>query len=1377
MEKVQKEKQGLLMELENEAKRSSSGLEKLEKQKEIINNLNDEVTIQKNQCERLKEEKSQILNEAKEKEKRFKLECKEVFEKSHSQNKSLECTLLHLKSELSLSQSLRNELEQKIARDDEDFLALQDQNIHLQEKVGTLDKKSNEFCDREVKLIAENTYLNESLKNASDESKRLKNCYENVQHHLETIKTTLSEKEQENDTLQKKLLSNYEIINELKQVTLNSKSEINHLKCNAIKNTQKLERINKELVHERNTVSTLIQDKTNIEELFRRSQNLETNLKNDLEKTKLQVNDIRNENLSLKKENRMVHSKLDQEEKSTQHLKSDIQTLSVEKLKINDALMETARDLDKANEDLYQVCSTVSRLSSITRIMLNENQVNESAMEISCAKEDENSKPSCLSPNSSALHVKSTTNTVIEELGSLENSLKGIDSILKQLVENETTLKNNISELNLMNKRLQDQHERQQEEYETLNENQKCLLQKNDHLEAENRERTKLCEKLKGERSRAQELLSNECTTSKEISKELTILKEEKQRLLEKNKDLTKSRDEHEKDNVDLNAKNRGLELEIQGMCEKYSSLKRRYTALYQEKREIDEKALTTKEQIHALENDLEASVQYSDLLEKRYAEESENNTNLRLQVEMLGSQVSELEENLKTSLNDIEEKNSKIMIADEEIRQTAFLLREKEQEIARLSEELTNYVEKLKNCTVELENHKTAHERVKDCKKESEERLERTELLLKRSETMLNEEKHLRDDLEIKKNNTETNLQSTIIKLQERVDELISNLSTTNMNKKNTEENLDAARQTIQQLEKDVQEQQLKINENEEKINNKDEELEKLQINFTNVKFDLDEMCKLNEKAHEETQNMQKLVKNLETEANLQNHLSLKKVANMEKQLSNEKKAKESLQNEIASIQEEVECLTRQNSEKVKQMEGIMESKTAEICQLSEKLTKEIYRNEELQSNLNAARLEKKSLEQKNEDVAQEIYTTFQFLVNDLKSTEFEQSFHSNVLEDSNAVSGLFKVIEIFHSSHTQVKDLNNSLTTKVSELNERLQETTKNYETLLTEKTHLEDVVHSLQKESETFQTECHSLAKAFATCQQDIKLKGDKVETLEGEVNEYRQQEKCLQETIIAKEKEYLVLHTKKELIDEKSISLETEVAKLKWKLGNTIIELKNASTSKDDIERRNSELIITNSRFLDDQVGLQNEMKAIDDKNKILLEKLSLKENELARLKTETDVTKNEMIAIKKCLEEKEAEFLDLKNNLNELQKRKYDLENERDNLRKLNEQLEKDNEDLQLTSSRIQEDNSQLRREHKCLKNENLKKTTHLQSELEKALTTLEKQQREVTKLHNEKGFVQNQLLEAEKELRVLMEDNALVKQLMYQSKPFEKDEV
>ncbi len=729
LEQIQQEKQALEMKLDSETKRTLMTLGELEKQKQLIIELKDEVKLLKHQCEQLQNEKSKLTNAAKAKEKRLELECEELLEKSHSQNKSWESTLLHLKSELRLSESLRNDLEQRVAGNEVDLSVLEDKNLQLQAEIETGVETIKELSDQENKHTTENKNLKESVKDLSSENKRLKNCYENVQQRLEIMKTTLAEKDRENNILQKKILSGKENIYTLRNVALNPKSEMNDLKCKALENTQNLEKVNNELAHERNALSTLTEDKTNLEELYRLSQNVEIDVKKDLQDARLQINEMRNENLNLRKENTSLHCRLQQGEKTVKDLKFHNQTLLVEKLEIDNMLTEERRGLEKANEDLHRVCSIVAKISTTTSTMLNEIRANvsETHLDIYSPEEEKNNGPS-YSSLKPVMYESPTTDVVFEELRTLEMALRQIDSSF-------TILRNNIDELTLVNKRLSDQDEKQKQKAKSL---QKNMLEKNDELEAQNKELAKLCEKQKEECKRVEELLSNECTITTQISNELSTLEDKKRTLCEKNNELEESLDQCVNENVNLTTKHRELEQAIQAMSEKLSSLERSYATLCQEKREIDATDLKRKEQIHALENDLEASVEFSEILEKRFTEESDNNTELRIKVETLESQVCDLQDNLKTSFGQIKEMNSKVAHMSEEIRQTGFVLSVKEKEISRLCEELKRNDGKLKKSSIEMKNCKTTNEDIIRCKKETEEKLERTEILLKQSEKLL---------------------------------------------------------------------------------------------------------------------------------------------------------------------------------------------------------------------------------------------------------------------------------------------------------------------------------------------------------------------------------------------------------------------------------------------------------------------------------------------------------------------------------------------------------------------------------------------------------------------------------------------------------------
>lgn len=1342
------------MELDNEKKTTTLiASENLEKQMEIINDLRDEVKRQKQHCEQLENEKSKITNEAKDKEMRLELEYEELLEKYHTRSKSFETTLLHVKSELSLSESLRSELEQRIAGNDIDLSALQNKNLKLQAEIETCADTIRKRSDREDNLTTENNYLKESTRNISDESERLKNRYNKTKEHLEMMKTSLAEKERENDVLQKEVLSGKEIIYTLRNVALCSKSEMNDLKCKALENTQDLEKVNKELAHERNTVSMLIEDKTNLEELYQLSQNQETNMRKNLQDTELQINEIRSENLTLRKENASLHCTLEQSEKTIKNLTFDIQILSVKEQERNTKLTEARQDLEKANDDLNCVCSVVGDIGSKTKTVLNEIHAHASKYNLEICNQAEQDNELLRSPPEATVECKkSAVNILFEDLRTLDMALKQFDITLKHLLEGETTLKNDVNELTHINKGLSDQNERQKEKVKTIQRDQNNFLQKNEQLQAQNKELTTLCEKLKGECKRIEELLSNECTKTREISNELSTLEDKKKRLCEKNDELEENLDQYLKENADLNAKHERLKQEIQDMCEKLSSLARNYSTLCQEKGKSDEKSLKSKEHIVALEKDLEASVEFSELLEKRFAEESENNTKLRARVETLDNQICCLENNLKTSLSQIEETNAKVVLMNEEIHQTGLALGKKESEVARLQRELNTNIEELTKSTAQVKNYKTAYEDTLKCEDETKQKLEQTELLLKRSEKQFH-------SLTMEKNDIEKQLQSNIKELQKRVNGLLSELSTTVTNEEATRENLHSTRDNVKQLEKDLKEQLLVIKYCEGKRKAKDEELDALKMDYTSTKAELHQTC-------EENEELKQNVERLEREITLQSQESqrkLKEIENLKIEFASEKKAKQNLQSEMLTLQKELDFLEKQKNEKEKEIECIMRNKTVEVDQISTQLQDEISKTEELQSKVNAVASEKEKLEQMNDNVCQEVLTSCQSLARDLKLTELGESCDDSLLEGSDGVAGLSTIVGMVHSTHTLIKNHNNLLNTKVAELKVGLKETEKENETLLVEKAQLNNNLHNVQKQSAIIQVNCNSLANTLETCQHGIELKGKQIQTLESEINVIKQTEQRLQETIEIKNEKYLVLQTKMEVLEEKRASFEDEVSKLQWKLGNTIIELTAATTSNEILERKNSELIFTNSRLIDDQTALKNKLIAVDKNTEDLLQNIHQKENELSKLKTKSDRVEREKSVAEKCLEQKETELSQFKEILNELERQKHDLEKKIDDLKEINKQTEKDHKDLQLTITQVQTDNAQLRHEDECKQNT----ISKLQCDFEEALTLLKKQHDELSQMQDEKHVVQSQLLEAEKELRVLMEDNANRKHQMY----------
>ncbi|XP_028397805.1 centromere protein F-like [Dendronephthya gigantea] len=1337
LEKIQKEKQELQLKLHSESKNSSIVLEKLELQRQALAKLENKVEQREEKCSQLENEKSKITNEAKENEKRLELKCGEILEKYHAQERNMDKTLLNLKSELDLSECLRSELERRVTETEEGITALQDQNSKLQADIET-------FGEQENNLITENKYLKVSAKGVSEENKCLQDCFDKANQHLETMKSSLAEKERENNDLQKEVLSGRKIISSLKNATSTSESEINDLKRKDVENKRDLERLEKEISQEKNKVVALLEDKTNLEELYRVGQNLEDNLRKDLEEERLKMDNIRNENISLRKEKTFLVGKVEDVEKRKKDLKSEFQTISLEKQEVNNQLLEASRNLEKASDDLYRLHAVVARICTSARTIENRFQTG--------IKTDNQKNP---------VQTCSPADAVFEELRILEITLTEICSLFENRLESESQSKNNIKDLTLKINILNDQNENQEGEVQRLKDHQNNLLQEKDQLETKNREVVMLCEKLNEEVKRMKEMLTNECAKNTKISNELSSLKARKQEVSRRNHELEVRLDKCLKEKEHLNTKQEELKGEIHAKNSRISSLEANYETLRHENEENNELAVKRKDQILVLESDLKASVEFSAILEKRCTEENENSSKLRLRVETLDSQVSALENNLNISQKQINEMSSKAVSMDEEIQRTGIILRENGKEINQLREKLKDSDEELRTSIFEIEHHKTAHENALKSKEETEEKLKQTELLLNKSETLLQQERRSTNEKIIEMENIEKKLKSTIVKLQERVDELTSALSVTMTKEESTKRNLDNARGTIKKLENELRQQLLKTEESEEKQRKINEQLNILTLDQITANEKLDETLKENKDLNNEKQELRTAMEILETETTTQNQVieqKLTEIKNLKIQLADEKNAQQNLENEILKLQMDIDILRKQNSEQEGQIDYILETNAAEVDQISEQLVEEISRADELKRNINIARSEMRKMEERNEKICEQILISCQSLVKDLKPSD-------NCLpkDDSGDITDLSKIIDMVCSSHTIVQEHNHILNTKLSELHERLGTTSKQNKILLDEKAHLEKCLITVQRDNDIIQADRDSLEKALETCQRDLEVN----------IDELKQQKEALD----VKEEEINSLHCEIKEMDKRRFCLEEEVGRLQLKLGNTIIDLTTANTDKHTLENKISDLILTNSSLLSNQDSLQNKLNAAEEGTKELLEKFSAKQSEFLKLVALRDAVEEEKMATEKCLEIKENEVVRLKNNLNELEKEKIDEREQMSNLKELNDRLEKDSRDLQSSCSQTKADNAELSRQIECERSENLTTKTRLEYDLKKALETLERQHSKLSQVQNEKNFLRDQLLQAEKELKVLMEDNADLKQQMYQSTTISRNEL
>lgn len=858
------------------------------------------------------------------------------------------------------------------------------------------------------------------------------------------------------------------------------------------------------------------------------------------------------------------------------------------------------------------------------------------------------------------------THTVFKKLQALQMLLIQTETSLMQLQNTKKLLMNNISEILLANKEINNPNGREEEK-------RKIFLQHICKLEDQNEELTKLCEKLQEKCHKVEEFLSNESSKTAEVLNELPSSKEEKQRLCELNKGLKARRQQCLEKNDNMHITNEGLR---QQMCEKVSD--------FQEKGQSDQKIATTEELINVLKEDLKASVGFS-----------------KQRVEKLHNQVSVLESSLRISLNQIKEMNSKIVLVNEEINQTDVVLGKKEQKMALLCQEDKG----LKKKVGEIDNHKSTGVGI-------QRKREETELLLQQSIDLFDQEKQLTSNFRIEKHDFKEELLSTIMKLQGTVDELVLEFSLIKANEhtRNKEEN--SADDTIKKLEMNVKEQTLKMKENEEEHVTKAKEPD-------SARSELDKICQGSKELHQYNQQLKQDVEPLETEISLNNQKTYDLKVHRTKLMNKKEEA----------------------------IEYILESKTAEIQQISEKLFQEKDKTEELQSKINTLKIEKTNLEQGNEFALQEISSLCESFVMDLKTYECAPFCDDSFIErptDSSATD-VSQIIGTIRSLYAVMKNKNNQLNLTISELNQRLNDTTNENKTLLIQKTKLENELKKVERSSEV-QSDRNTIAKILETRQHNLKLKRKNFQLLENEIKESQHQRQRFQEKIQAKEDEYMVLGTKHEVMEDKAVLLENEVERFQSELVKAIIELTTVQTSNENKETSNREFVSSYSRLTDDRFSFQTICKHIGTKSNIPMENLSLKE--IGNLKLQMN------------------EICDLTKRLNEIEKDKCDFENEVRNLRTFHKKIE----------SCLQRANSEIHGlEYK--QSENLKQTTHMQVDLEITLAFLEEQNSKLCQVQSEKEVLQNQLLAAEKELKVIMEDNADLKHQVYQYKMADKGEL
>ncbi|XP_046852127.1 RNA polymerase II degradation factor 1-like isoform X1 [Xenia sp. Carnegie-2017] len=130
---------------------------------ENIKDLKNEVNNEQRNREQLEKEMSETIDDEKEKIETLELKIKELQSKLEFDMNTCDSALQQLKSELSLSESLRSELEERITNYEKQLSDTSDKNANFQREIQVQNETIEKFTTQEQEFINEKVTLQQSV--------------------------------------------------------------------------------------------------------------------------------------------------------------------------------------------------------------------------------------------------------------------------------------------------------------------------------------------------------------------------------------------------------------------------------------------------------------------------------------------------------------------------------------------------------------------------------------------------------------------------------------------------------------------------------------------------------------------------------------------------------------------------------------------------------------------------------------------------------------------------------------------------------------------------------------------------------------------------------------------------------------------------------------------------------------------------------------------------------------------------------------------------------------------------------------------------------------------------------------------------------------
>ena len=1373
-EESQREKHTLEEENTKQKTKISFLAKSYEQQKENNVKLTEEVKLQREECnvsfneiQRLKSEKTKIMKAMESMEEKLQARYQELLEKcatSHCKIRDLENSYNQARNQFIQTESRKDQLEKILYERDEKLTEVQNQRVTLQVEVKTQEEGIEDLKNEVAYLINQTNVLKKSEEILRIENSQLKSAIKETKGNLEEAKNKLAHKERDEIIAREKISSGKEFITILREEAAKSEKQLEGFRDSVVEKERILENVNQDLEFQRNTTTQLRDDKSNVDELYRLCQRSEKVLRKDLEDCKLAIDKIKSENNVLRKANSDLQEEIANQKSVIKDSRISLHTVRQEKIEINSSLTETQAALHNANDDTIACRKTIDDIRKKVALM---------RMELTLANKrvaDTDAKV----PRSISLLPSSSAEILAEnemsDTGAEFKDTNASNQIPNSLLEDLRKIKRDF--------------EVQISENQTLNEEKRrheCTIK---HLEAsldelkitcrklgdkETKHEKSFCE-LQGERnfldSKVNELeksIFHQQEKNKEISKEISRLTQEKYSLGEKMRAVEASLGDALKENAVLILKQEqmaALQKETLSLRSKSTDLEELYKTVRKETTDLEKQTSAYEKKVDILQKELDASLEINEHLETQYADESKNNNALRLKVEEQSHRVVTLDNLLKTTVSQVEEKNSKI---------------------ASLKEDAVY------------------------SKKEMETKLHEITMILKGSENLLSQEKNENANLrlEIKANEK---------KLKEKTDNL---LSSAKIREDTVKQELESTKTLLDDIKTELNTQRKKTTLTEEKRNSTVEELSTLKVNYIYSKGQLEQRQKEKNKLQDENNNLKAQVNEMDEKMQSTFQESLKKaglqkqeIQSLRTELLASEIANQSLGKDMKEIRGKSDILRKQKYQNQQEFNSALEEKQKILKELElscskreniiEEVTKELitekHTSEKLEqnlfletANLREAKSNLETLQQKHKDIAQELIHLHQTVVENWKLNDVLESSDKNLEEKNKRHHDRLepsKTIRSLCISLKSLKSYTDELEWNSSNLREQLAKSDGNNREAVIAQIQLKEEVKFLRVEVKNLQNDSKSLKESLEESHRSLQKETVENKTMRAEVIELKEKKTEMEETIEQLQDAYLALNTEMGIVERKRVSLEDTLRGLESERNKTVKELSTATGKIIALQENSNELSKRNSCLLGELTTLGTQAEATEtslstivNENTHLQERLAEAQKENSDLeKTKQDLL-DEKAAAERKLKNVERDKVIVEVELRDVKRMHEKLTDELNKLKIFNTQTMEENEELKQKKTQLEEEKEKLERNTELfhqrvdrLENDQSDKDmakTRLQNQLDEAFNSLERQQSKLSQALSDKENLRNDLLKSEKELKVVVEDNADLNQQLY----------